>query len=315
MKGYLALDVGGTKVAAGVVTGDGAVLSRLRIPTRDLRIGGNPLARLIVLGQEALDAAGGRPPAGVGITLPGPVDRRELRMRAAPTIPEFEGLPLAGALEDAFGCPAAGDNDANGCALAEARFGAGRGYSHVVYLTVSTGIGGGIVVDGRVFRGAAGASGEFGHQVLLPEGGPLCDCGNTGCLEALASGRGIAARARLAQANAPEGTAPRWSRADLTAEVVAEAARAGDLLALRVWQETALYLGLGIANAINILDPDVVVLGGGVATGAADLLFPSLREVVSRRCMPSLRRSVPILPTALGADVGLIGAACLAMET
>jgi glucokinase len=163
------------------------------------------------------------------------------------------------------------------------------------------------VADGQLFRGATGTSAEFGHQVVLPLGGPPCDCGSTGCLEALASGRGIAARAR--QAYGMEAPDP-----PLTAEAVAEAARRGDPIALRVWEETALYLGLGIANVINLLDPEVVVIGGGVAAGAGDLLFEEVREVVARRCMPSLARRVPILPAALGPDVGLVGAACLAME-
>lgn len=306
---YLGLDVGGTKTAAGVVSAEGAVLSYLRVSTPDLRAGGDPLPKLIRLGREAVtkarleEEAPGAALDGVGIALPGPVDRREVRMLAAPTIPEIEGVPLAPAVAEAFGCPAAGDNDANACALAESRFGAGRGHSHVVYFTVSTGIGGGIVVDRRAFRGAGGTSAEFGHQVILPEGGPLCDCGNRGCLEALASGRGIAARAQALM-----------GQEVLTAEAAAEAARAGNPAALRVWEETALYLGLGIANVINILDPEVIVVGGGVAAGAGDLLFARVRKVVGERCMPSLGRRVPILPAALGPEVGIVGAACLAME-
>lgn len=300
---YLALDVGGTKVAAGVVSAAGEVLSHLRTRTADLRAGGDPLTALIALGREALAAAGNPVPAAVGAALPGPVAHAELRMLSAPTLPEFENVPLAAPLQAAFGCPAAGDNDANGCALAESRFGAGKGAARVVYFTVSTGIGGGIVLDGRVYRGARGTSAEFGHQVIQPLGGPLCDCGNTGCLEVLASGRGIARRAREA-----------FQDPALTADAVAEAARRGDPTARRVWEETALYLGLGVSNVINIVDPDVVVLGGGVGVGAADLLLEPVRQVVRQRCMPSLSRDTPILRAALGEELGLVSAAALALE-
>jgi glucokinase len=244
------------------------------------------------------------------VALPGPTNRETLCLLAAPTIPEIEGVPLAPALESAFGCQAVGDNDANGAALAESRFGAGAGYGQVVYFTVSTGIGGGIVSEGRVLRGSRGTSAEFGHQVILPVGGPSCDCGGQGCLEALASGRGIARRARLAlktrQLSLPEG--------DLRPEWIASQAHEGKAWAVEIWQETALFLGVGVSNVINILDPDVVVLGGGVATGAADLLLGPVREVVRARCMPSVGRDVPILSAALGTEVGIVGAACLAME-
>ena len=306
-RAYLGLDAGGTKVAAGVVTERGAVRSHVRLATAELRANGQPLAALVALGRRAIAEAGGGAPDGVGVALPGPVRRADLTMLAAPTIPEWERVPLGPALCEAFGAPAAGDNDANACALAESRFGAGAGAAVVVYFTVSTGIGGGIVVDGRVFRGARGTSGEFGHQVILPEGGPLCDCGNRGCLEALASGRGIAARAR--QTLAPPAVGGEW-----TAETIAHAARSGDPTAVQVWRDTALYLGLGISNVVNVIDPDVVVLGGGVVAGAGDLLLDPVREVVAARCMPSLARGVRIVPAALRSDVGIIGAACLAME-
>jgi len=304
---YLGLDVGGTKVAAGVVTGDGRVLSHLRESTAALRSSGDPLSGIISLGREAARAAACERLHGVGIALPGPVDYASLRMLAAPTIPEIEGIALGPVLEDAFGCPAAGDNDANGCALAEARFGAGRGQRQVVYVTVSTGIGGGIVMEGSLFRGARGTSAEIGHQVLQPLDGPPCDCGGHGCLEALASGRGIARRAARRLGSLP-GEVP-W-----TAEILAERARAGDEDARAIWHETALYLGLGLSNAINLLDPDVIVLGGGVAIGAADLLLEPVRQVVRERCMPTLSRPVPILSAVLGAEVGIVGAASLVIE-
>lgn len=308
---YLGLDLGGTKVAVGLVTSNGEVLSRAQALTADLRANGDPLANIIHLARGVLAPARGAGLRGVGVALPGPTDRDSLRLLAAPTIPEIEGVALGPAFEAAFGCPAAGDNDANGAALAESRFGAGAGSRQVVYFTISTGIGGGIVADGCVVRGSRGTSAEFGHQIILPMGGPVCDCGGNGCLEALASGRGIARRASLAltshrsRVEPPEPLGAAW---------VAEQARAGEAWASEVWRETALYLGIGISNVINILDPDVVVLGGGVSAGAGDLLLDPVQDVVRSRCMPSLRREVPIRLAALGSEVGIVGAACLAME-
>jgi glucokinase len=148
---------------------------------------------------------------------------------------------------------------------------------------------------------------------VLPLGGPVCDCGSTGCLEALASGRAIVRRARQAL-EASGAIPPDWAVEDLTASAIADAARAGDLLAGRLWQETVLYLSVGVSNVINVLDPDAVVIGGGVAAGAGELLFEPLRRAVRERCMPSLARATPILPAALGPEVGIVGAAGLAME-
>ncbi|MCC2671881.1 MAG: hypothetical protein K0Q72_4352, partial [Armatimonadetes bacterium] len=281
---YLGLDLGGTKVAAGLVTAEGKVLARSQAATADLRATGDPFSAILRLGQELL-AAHPVPLRGVGVALPGPADRHEVRQLVAPTIPEIAGLALAPRLRETFGCEAIGDNDANAAALAESRFGAGDGAEDVVYFTVSTGIGGGIVQNGRVMRGASGTSAELGHQVIMPLGGPPCDCGGTGCLEALASGRGIARRGRLALEQSGAARSDLWPHdsGDVTAEVVARAARGGDPLALAVWADTVLYLAVGISNAINIVDPSVVVLGGGVATGAQDLLFEPLREAVRQR--------------------------------
>ncbi len=299
---FLALDVGGTKTAAGVVTAAGEVLSRVRLTTAELRDGGDPLAALIRLGREALKEAGTRLPDGVGLALPGPVDHLACRMLTAPTLPEFAGVPLAEPLRRAFGAGVHGDNDANACALGEAMFGAGRGHRHVVYVTISTGIGGGVVLDGRIYRGARGTSAEFGHQEIVPQGGPSCDCGGTGCLEALASGRGIT---RLGY---------KWYGEHLSPEVLADLARAGDYIVPQAWEEAALYLGLGLSNIINLFDPDVMVLGGGVGVGAADLLLEPIRAVVEERSMPRLRRRTPIVVAELGTDVGLVGAASLCLE-
>jgi glucokinase len=298
---YLGLDVGGTKTAAGVVDSAGRVLSRLSRPTSKLRAQGDPLSALVGMGREALRLAQVADPQGVGVALPGPVDPDGARMLAAPTIPEFENRPLAPDLERAFGCPAGGENDGNACALAEARWGAARGAGDLVYVTISTGIGGGVVLRGKVFRGAHGSAGEIGHQIAVAAGGFPCDCGGQGCLETVASGRGILRRARAAGLRAE------------TAADVADLARAGNAAATQVWRETALFLGIGLSNVVNLIDPELILLGGGVALGSADLLLESVREVVRSRCMPSLSRPMRVELAGLGADLGILSGAVLVM--
>jgi glucokinase len=313
----LGIDLGNTKIAVGVVTADGNVLSRVREETADARQGDGIVAGLIRLGRAALAGASLSPDdlRGVGIALPGPADRERLAMRAAPHIPEIEGVPLGDRLAEAFGVPVAGDNDANAAALGEARFGAGRGAAVVAYFTISTGIGGGIVAGGRLFRGATGAAGEFGHQVLERDGDP-CHCGGAGCLETIASGPAIAQRARrmLPPFRGSLLADPAW-RADRPwdAGLVAAAAREEDPLAVHLFDEVGEFLGLAVANVIDLFDPDCVVLGGGVMA-AADLLLPAVQQAAAERAMPRLGREVRILPAALGPDVGVAGAAALAME-
>lgn len=297
---YLGLDVGGTKTAAGVVTSAGRLLSRVACSTSELRSGGDPLAQLIALGRSAMDCCGRSQVSGVGVALPGPVDPDGARMLAAPTIPEFQDLAVAPLLERVFGCPAAGENDGNACALAECRLGAGKGARDLVYVTVSTGIGGGIVLGGRIFRGAHGSSGEIGHQVVMEDPTP-CDCGGQGCLETLASGRGILRRAR------------RKGLAVESAAESAELARSGDPKAIALWRETGEILGLGLSNVVNLLDPEVILLGGGVGLGAADLLLDPVRETLRARCMPSLSRPVRVATAGLGEDLGIVSGAALVM--
>jgi glucokinase len=301
---YLGLDVGGTKIAVGLMSEARGVFGTLRTSTASLRADGRALEALIALGRRVHCEAGCPPLTGVGLALPGPVDRASLTMLAAPTIPEFAGASLLKPLEEAFGCPAGGDNDANGCALAESRFGAGRGYPSVLYVTVSTGIGGGVVIDGRVYRGATGTAAEFGHQVILRTGGPPCDCGGSGCLETLASGRGVSRLARRLYGDNRE----------RPADELADLARAGDGTALEVWDEAGAYLGAGISNLINLFDPGVILLGGGVGCGAFDLLEPRLSRFLAARCMPTLTRRTPILRAALGEDLGVASAVALVQE-
>lgn len=232
-----------------------------------------------------------------------------------PNLPGWNGLPLVDLFAEEFDCKTLLENDANAAALGEARLGAGRGFEDFAYFTVSTGIGGGIIAGGKVYHGTDDNAGEFGHQIILPDG-PRCNCGNWGCLESLASGTAIARRTREKLAGGRFSKMLEMVGGDIAkadAQVAAEAARMGDSLALDIWEETGKYLGLGVANIINILNPKRVVIGGGVSK-VGDLLFEPARRVAKARAMRDLARVADIVPAELGDDGGILGALCLALE-
>lgn len=304
----LGLDFGGTKLAAGLVDlAHGALLTRRALPTP---VDGGALASLdamLAMARELLDGAPS-PVHGVGISFGGPVAADGRTVRLSMHVAGWENFPLAARVEDALGLPAIVANDGDAAALAEFHFGAGRGVRHLLYLTVSTGIGGGLIIGGRLYRGERAWAGEAGHQVLKPDG-PPCPCGRNGCLEALASGLSIAREARM-RLRGPAGATSALSAIPpdtLTAQHVAEAAAAGDALARAVWNEAMGWLGIGIASAANLLNPGRVVLGGGL-TRAGALLFNPVRHVVARRVMDP---ELTVVPAALGDDVGILGGAAL----
>jgi len=301
----LAIDIGGTKLAAGIVDGSGSILARGEVPTLAAEGPERVLDRIVRLANDVLGAPGGSADAiqRIGIGCAGMILN-------PPNLPGWVRVPLVERIEKALGRPAVLENDANAAALGEFRYGAGKGASSLVYLTVSTGIGGGIILDGKIWHGVKDGAGEVGHMTLLPDG-PLCGCGNRGCLEALASGPAIARRAR--EALATERPSRLREAGDFTAADVVRLAQEGDALAAQVWDETVRYLGLGVAAIVTILAPGRVVIGGGVAK-AGDFLFAPLRREVRRRVTLVAVESVPILPAALGPDVGILGAAAVALE-
>jgi glucokinase len=310
-RAVLAIDIGGTKLAAGVVDPAGRLLARGEVPTRASEGLEAVLGRIVALGRALLK----RPEAApleirrVGVGGAGPVDLRRGLVLNPPNLPGWECVPLVERLQDAFGLPVVLENDANAAALGEFQYGAGRGARSLVYVTVSTGIGGGIVLGGRVWHGLADAAGEVGHMTVKPDG-PRCGCGSRGCLEAMASGPSLVRRAREAMADGrPSRLA---SLPDFTARELVEAAREGDPLAREVWDEAVRCLGIGMAAVIAILAPERIVIGGGVSR-AGDFLFVPLREAVRRRVKLAPVESIPVLPAALGADVGILGAAAVAL--
>lgn len=305
----LALDVGGTKLAAGVVARDGTVRSFCQIETV---VGEGPTAvvkRLLDLGEQALaEARSSIDEVGVvGIGCGGPLDPVTGVILGPPGLPGWDSVPLGQLVAERFGVPAYVENDATAAALGEYRWG-GWGVENLVYLTVSTGFGGGIVASGKLFHGAARQGGELGH-VVIDWQGRQCGCGARGCAEAYVSGTSIARRATEAAA-AAEST---LSRLTVTAKDVAEHARAGDPVARAVWDETTAMLGRMVAVLINVCEPELVVLGGGVTRAGAQLLDP-VREAALRQAMPPAARACDVVLSRHGDAVGVLGAAAIAYE-
>jgi glucokinase len=247
--------------------------------------------------------------AGVGIGSPGPLDREKGIVIFTPNLGRRD-FPLRDRVQDAVRLPATLDNDANCATLGEWWLGAAQGAQHVVGLTIGTGIGGGLILDGKLFHGVSDVAGEIGHATI-DSTGRRCKCGNYGCLEAYASGPAIAERAREALAGGEPSAMPATVGGDLgriTAATVYAAATAGDGLALEVVRETARLLGAGVANLVNIFNPEVVVLAGGV-TQAGDALFEPMRAEVRRRAFRPAVEACRIVPGALDGTAGVIGAA------
>ncbi|HEV2797577.1 MAG TPA: ROK family protein [Nocardioides sp.] len=303
------VDIGGTKVLAGVVDDAGAV-SSTALRTTPGRRGVTRQAEDAMV-TAILEAAAGRPLAGVGIAAAGFVDPAGERVMFAPHLP-WQGEPLRDLLEHRLGCPVLLDNDANCAARAEAHHGAVRGAGSALMITTGTGIGGALLLDGRVLRGANGMAGEFGHMQVVP-GGQACECGRTGCWEQYSSGNALVRNARTLMAEQPsvlaETSGGRPER--VTGPMVTAAAEEGDLVARQAFASVGDWLGVGTANLGAALDPEVVVVGGGVSAAGDRLLDPA-RAALRRTLVGAAHRRIPALVAAtLGPRAGMIGAALL----
>jgi glucokinase len=300
--------VGGTKIAAGVVTPEGEILKETRYPTptSSERLVEN-LARAI---SEVRD---GHEVGGICLAVAGLILAQENKVVFSPNLHAVEGIPLKEVLEPRIGLPLTVENDANAAALGEFRFGAGSEVDHLVFVTLGTGIGGGVITHGVLLRGAQGSGGELGH-VTIQSTGPRCACGNRGCLEALASGTAIARRAREVASEKPDSALGRLAvKRKLLGEDVTELARNGDEVALSVLEETGRWLGIGLAGFVNIFNPEVVAVGGGVMA-ARELILESARREVRLRARPPSRDLVEVKEATLGPESGVLGAAALARD-
>jgi glucokinase len=306
---YLAADIGGTKLAAGVVSAEGEVLARREGPT--LRgVDGEALyaafRRLLIEAREQAGVETGEI-AGVGVGCGGPM-QYPAGLVSPLNIPAWRDFPLRPRLEADFGVDTLVDNDAKAFALGEHWRGAGRGARCLLAMVVSTGVGGGIVEEGRLMHGAHGNAGHIGHIVVQPNG-PACACGARGCLEAVASGPNLAQRAKAALARGVESRLP----PEPTARDLAAAAESGDRLALRLFREAGVALGRGVAAATSLLDLDRVVIGGGVS-GAAPYFLGSLRRELAARAQLGFAREVEVVLSSGTVDAALLGAARMVMR-
>ena len=315
MRYVVGIDLGGTNIVVGTVAEDGSELHGLvSEPTMPEQGSDAVVARIVKLARASLAEARGKTVAGVGIGSPGPLDTARGLVLLTPNL-GWTNFPLRDRITEALVLPATLDNDANCAIFGEWWRGAARGAEHVVGLTIGTGIGGGIVLHGEIYHGTSDIAGEIGHMTI-DSTGRRCKCGNYGCLEAYASGPAIAARAVEGVEAGAETSLPDYVRGDLrqiTAQVVYEAAHDGDEYAREVVHDTAKVLGAGVANIINIFNPQVVVICGGV-TLAGDQLFVPLRSEVKRRAFKPAANACRIVPGELTGTAGVYGAAAVFMR-
>lgn len=331
----VAVDLGGTNIRAALCDASGRILKQTARPTLAPEGPEAVFARIVASIREVVVASVRRSDSTEGVALeegerlrddwsrvrviglgsPGPLDARRGVILEARNLAGMTNFPMKARLEAEFHVPAFIGHDAKLAALAEHRYGAGRGVQHMIYMTISTGIGGGIIADGKVFLGWRGFAGEVGHQTLEPRG-PRCTCGNTGDLEALASGPAILRDARAALGAGRDSTMRGMVGGDLdrlTGAMVTQAARAGDALAQELLNRAGSYIGIGIANLLTDFDTELFVLGGSVAEHAWDFLYPAMIAELGRT-LPSTREGVRIVQAQLGNEVGLLGAAALALD-
>jgi len=315
LKLAIGVDLGGTNIKAGVVNEEGRILEQSSVPTMAAEGPDAVISRIVRL---AADLRGKIPGSllGVGVGSPGPLDPTEGLIYTTPNMPGWENYPMKKKLEEKIRVPVVVDNDANCAALAEYWRGAGQGAHTMILLTLGTGIGGGIVRDGRLINGEHVAAGEIGHMVINFDG-PKCGCGNHGCLEAYSGTAGILRRARedLEKPGAVSllRELSQGDHKNLTPAMISEAAGKGDGVALGILRETGRLLGVGVVSLVNIFAPEVVILGGGVAA-AGEVLFSAVREEVKRKAMPPCNERVRIVPAAMGNSAGVVGAASLLLR-
>ncbi len=306
---WIGVDVGGTKVLAGVVSDEGVVVRTARAVTPGRRVDAALIEDALTDAVHAV--AGDSPIAGVGLAAAGFVEATGERVMFAPHLP-WQDEPVRARLAERWQVPVALDNDANCAAIAEWEYGAARGAGSALVVTMGTGIGGGLVLDGHVVRGANGMAGEFGHMQVVPDG-QACECGLRGCWEQYSSGNALVRYARERIGHEPtmleESCAGHPER--LTGPMVTEAAESGDLLARAAFASVGDWLGMGVANLVAAFDPDCVVIGGGVSAAGDRLLDPA-RVALERSLVGARHRVVPpVLAASLGPQAGLVGAAAL----
>lgn len=307
----IGVDIGGTNIRAAVVHSDGAVGQRVKFATRPER-GADAVVEELADHLKQLLAKAPAEIVAVGVGCPGPLDSERGLIYEAPNLPGWNNYPLRDRIAERIGLPVLIQNDANAAAWGEFRHGAGRGTRTIILYTLGTGVGGGLVIDGRLWTGPDDTAGELGHVCIFPDG-VECGCGARGCLEAYASATAVARRAREALAIDRASALAKIPPEQLTAHDVDHAADAGDPLAIELLEQTGRYLGLAAAALVNALNPDLIIYGGGMVE-ARRWLFPAIEREIQARCFEAPKRRVKVVPAALGDDAGIVGAADLALR-
>ncbi|MEI7475232.1 MAG: ROK family protein [bacterium] len=312
----IGVDLGGTNVKIAIVDEKGHIAYSSSEPTRAEMGYKYTIQNIINLIKTSLketdiskDAIG-----GIGVGCPGQIDSENGIVRLLPNIPGWVNVPLTDIMEEEFGIKTCVDNDVRCATLGEMAFGAGKGLKNIICITVGTGIGSGIVVNGKLARGASGTAGEIGHMMLQDHMGPICGCGNTGCLEALASGPTIV---QMANEYLMSGKSTKFRElavnTPISPRIVAEAAEMGDQVAKRIFEINGYWIGIGMANLVNILNPEAIIVGGGVAQ-AGDLLLEPIRKVIKERALSIPGEAVKVVAAELGESAGIIGASLLTLQ-
>jgi glucokinase len=306
------VDIGGTKVAAGLVNAQGGIVKHTRTPmitNSDAATGFGCVTRAI---HDLLQDVPVQTIAAVGVCSPGPLDPRKGVVINPPNVPCWRNFPLAAELQKTFNVPVKVDNDANAAGLAEVLWGAGKGFGNVFYATIGTGIGTGIILDGKIFHGRTGAAAEGGHMGIQFDG-PRCPCGKRGCIEFLASGRAIARRAQQKLCSNPKSALLEMADGNIEAvsgEMVGKASAAKDPVAMEVVNETVDLLAYWLGNIIDLLEPDLIIMGGGVST----MLAPHLEELRAKwkgAVLNPWPEQIPVVLARYGEEAGIAGAAAL----
>jgi len=308
----IGVDVGGTNIKIALVDRQGEISYSNSIPTRAemgyeytisaMKQAITDLMKATNTNKDSIE--------GIGFGFPGQIDYKNGIVKNAPNIPGWVEVPIAETMQKEFGIPTKVDNDVRCATLGELNFGAGKGCENLICITVGTGIGSGLVINGKLVRGASNAAGELGHIKLNMAGGPLCGCGDFGCLEAYASGPSIVSMAEEYIKGGKSTKFRELADGEITPYIVSQAAALGDGVAKRIFTIMGEHIGIGLASVVNLLNPEKIIIGGGVAD-AGDIIFNPIRETIAKRAMPISASAVEILPAALGNLAGVIGASML----
>jgi glucokinase len=307
------VDIGGTKIAIAIASPDGEIAAKRFLSTQP-ELGAYAIFENIARTLDEMVLETEAALVSIGIGSPAPIDVEKGLIISPSNLRDWDNFPVTKLFADRFMVPVMLDNDANAAALGEFMFGAGRGHSNLFYVTVSTGIGGGMIINGEVYHGVATGAGEIGHTIVRPDG-VRCNCGSIGCLETISSGVHIARRAKERLKGVTDSTmiGLAGNVENITAKTVVDAVRQGDPLAVERWEETCVFLAVAVANAITLLSPEIVVIGGGIAS-AGELLLGPLRQLVPRYVSMIPHDMIQIVQAELGTDSGLHGTIAIAQK-